>query len=512
VTELISGDSVLTEEVAGPKEILNEQDKGQTAALIKKVLKGGAILFHDPAGTGFIAMHGNGNQVLRIRSREFKSWLSNLGWKSLGKPIASSVIETTLRTVEGHAIHEGNKLELYVRAADLEGELWYDLDDGKAVKVTAAGWEVVEWVPILFYRYTHQKPQVVPIKGGSLEEIFSFIPEPQDPNERLLLLVWLATALLQGFAHPILVVKGEKGSRKTTLFKLLRRLLDPSLLETMGPQRDMKEFIQQASHNYFLPLDNLSPINRSFSDLLCRVVTGEGFSKRELFSDDDDVIYSFQRLLGMNGINLPIDKPDILDRSLIISLQPPQHYEDEQALFARFEAARPRLLGSLFDVIARTLKQRQDSPMLEGLEQYRMAGFAQFGTAAAEVLGYKKTAFVEAMEANRQLQHDEVIETSAVAHMVVQFMNSKREWHGTPTMLLKELQATADGLGLDKHTGLPKHSNWLWRKLEEVVPNLREKGIAVTHERGTTGRTIQILKTAGMSQQVDEINVDDIPY
>jgi hypothetical protein len=50
-------------------------------------------------------------------------------------------------------------------------------------------------------------------------------------------------------------------------------------------------------------------------------VTGSGFSKRELYTDDDDIIYNFKRCIGFNGINLAATKLDLLDRGLIIKLE-----------------------------------------------------------------------------------------------------------------------------------------------------------------------------------------------
>jgi hypothetical protein len=55
-------------------------------------------------------------------------------------------------------------------------------------------------------------------------------------------------------------------------------------------------------------------------------VTGSGFSKRELFTNDDDVIYNFKRCIGINGINLGATKSDLVDRGLIIEHIPiPKH-------------------------------------------------------------------------------------------------------------------------------------------------------------------------------------------
>ena len=442
-----------------------------------------------------MAPNGNGSKIIKLRSREFRIWLAHFGRKSLGKPIIASVLQTAITTLEGMAIHESEEHALYMRAASLNGALWYDLGDGRAVKIDKSGWEVSEKPPILFYRLQHQKPQVMPVKGGNFGEIFDLLPKPEDGGERLLLMAWLATSLMQGFPHPILLVHGEKGSRKTTLFKLIRRLIDPSLLETLSPQGDLREFTQQASHNYFLPLDNLSPIKKPFSNILCRTVTGEGFSKRELFSDDDDVIYSFQRMVGVNGINLVLSEPDALDRSVIINLAPPEEYEEDEPLFARFEAARPRLLGALFDIIVQAINQRERLGEIKGLESSRMAGFAKWGYAVTSALGIEAKDFIAALESNKHRQHDEVMDTSPVASVVAHFMEGFiGEWCGTPTTLFADLRRHAEGMKIDPNKKpFPQSVSWLWKRLEDVIPNLREQGIIVTRDRDNE-RLIHIAK------------------
>ena len=67
--------------------------------------------------------------------------------------------------------------------------------------------------------------------------------------------------------------------------------------------------------------DNLSELSEGCSDMLCRSVSGYGFSKRELYTNDDDVIYNIKRTIGINGINLTATKPDLLERSILIALE-----------------------------------------------------------------------------------------------------------------------------------------------------------------------------------------------
>ena len=473
--------------------------KGQAETLLKLVLETGAILFHDQFGRAFIAPKGDGRQVIGLRSKDFRTWLADLGWTELERPINPTVIQTVVTTLEGIAIHKREEIALHLRVASRGGALWYDLGGGSAVKITPKDVEIHPNPPILFRTLPHQRPQAVPVWGGKLEEIFNFLPEPAESHEKILLLAWFVTALMQGFPHPILVVHGEKGSRKTTLFKLLRKLLDPSHLETLQPNGDAREFVQQASHNYFLPLDNLSPINSSFSDVLCRVVTGEGFSKRELYSDDDDVIYSFQRLVGVNGINLVLDKPDVLDRALIIRLSRPKKYVKEKELFRSFEEARPRLVGALFKAIARTMKYSDQVDEVPGLEGYRMADFARLGCAVAKALGMEPGQFVEALKKNLQRQQQEVLDSSPVALAVISLMGdgSPDIWTGTPESLLASLRQSAESIQIDPDKKpFPQNANWLWRRLEEAVPTLRELGIEVSREKGKE-RIIRIRKIGG---------------
>ena len=68
--------------------------------------------------------------------------------------------------------------------------------------------------------------------------------------------------------------------------------------------RDINELVQQLYHNYIVYYQNLSTIKEWISDALCEVVTGTEFSKRQLFTDDEDIIYFFQRCISFNGVDL----------------------------------------------------------------------------------------------------------------------------------------------------------------------------------------------------------------
>lgn len=85
--------------------------------------------------------------------------------------------------------------------------------------------------------------------------------------------------------------------------------------------RDINELVQQLYHNYIVYYQNLSTIKEWISDALCEAVTGTEFSKRQLFTDDEDIIYFFQRCISFNGVNLVATKADLLDRKISIQLE-----------------------------------------------------------------------------------------------------------------------------------------------------------------------------------------------
>ncbi len=139
-------------------------------------------------------------------------------------------------------------------------------------------------------------------------------------KDQPLLLPALITDFLPDIPHPIKDFFGEKGSGKSLGQRVLRRLVDPSAVESLSFPGTVGELVQQLSHHYAPVYDNIDDLSPALSDLLCRAVTGEGFSKRELYTDDEDIIYSYRRVISINGINVVATRPDLLDRTILIGL------------------------------------------------------------------------------------------------------------------------------------------------------------------------------------------------
>ena len=158
-------------------------------------------------------------------------------------------------------------------------------------------------------------------KDDTILDKFIGLLNVKDDDNKLLLKCYIISLFIPSISKPILMLHGEQGSAKTTLQELIKMLVDPSIVKTLTFPRDINELVQQLSHNYIAYYDNISVIKEQISDALCRAVTGTGFSKRQLYTDDDDIIYYFLRCIGFNGINLAATKADLLDRGIIIQLE-----------------------------------------------------------------------------------------------------------------------------------------------------------------------------------------------
>ena len=261
-----------------------------------------------------------------------------------------------------------------------------------------------------------------------------------------------------------------------------------------GGVRDLAEFAQAAFQNRVLFFDNFTSLPQWLSDALCRTVTGEGYSKRTLYTDEDTTVFEYMRAIGLSGINLVASRADLLDRSIILALDPipPERRREERDFWAEFDAALPKILGGLFDALAKAMRI---APDLQLTRLPRMADFARWGAAAAVALGRRPKEFLNAYGQNIGRQNEAAIDSSPVAQAVLALMQDRAEWQGTPSELLAVLESLAQENGLDTRAkNWPKSSTWVWRRLREVQPNLLAMGIVVSEERTAGRRTITLRK------------------
>ena len=489
-------------------------DKRNQTELLTDILEDSIneiTLFNDGMD-GYIRIKiDNHYETWPIRGKIFRQWLIKKFWTVTNKAPHKDTLSGAISLAEAKANCDGIKYKLHNRFASKDGTIWYDLTNEKwqQVKITPDSWKVIDDVPVLFKRYSHQLDQVHPQIGGDIRLLLRYV-NITDADTQLLLLVFIVSCYVPDIAHVILVLHGSQGSSKSMLSKLLRRIVDPSRIDAAHLPTRMEEVVQVLAHHAFVIFDNVSYVSPEISDLLCKAVTGSGFTKRELFTNDDDIIYSFRRCIGINGINLVSTRPDLLERSLLIGLEriPPESRKTEEELLKAFEKDIPFILGSIFDTLTRAMNIHQT---IEVPSLPRMADFAKWGCAISEALGYTKEDFLRAYTKNIEQQKDTALSESPVAQAILSFVGDKDEYSATPTVFYKELtDHAAFDLKIDtRGDSWPKAPNYLTRRLNELKVNLADAGIgfntSADHER-----RIRIFRLRGNATTT--VDTDDISH
>jgi hypothetical protein len=382
-----------------------------------------------------------------------------------------------------------------IRIAEHAGHIYLDLADEhwRAVEIGPDGWRVIGCPPVRFRRPAGMLPLPVPEQGASIEALNSFL-NLSSPNDFVLIVAWLLAALRPGGPYPLLAISGEQGSAKTVLSKLLKALIDPNVAPVRALSREERELMIAANNGYLLAFDNLSGLPNWLSDALCRLASGGSFAVRQLYTDQEEVLFESTRPILLNGIEDVVSRPDLGDRAIFLTLPPiaDSQRRPESELWREFEIARPRILGALLDAAVHGL--RMGRVQLDRLP--RMADFALWA-AACETALWPAGTVARAYAANRRAAVESIIEADPLAMCVCALMIDRTIWTGSASDLLRLCagHARADISGA---TAWAKNPRALAGRLRRAQTFLRTLGIEITFSReGRTGtRMIRVSASA----------------
>lgn len=473
------------------------KNKTQAEKLINLVLNNGMEFFHDTLKVAYVAIpFATHKEIYPVDSKNFNMILSKLYYETYSKVLKKDVVEQVKSVLSAKALFDNtSSVELSTRVAKVDDNIYYSLSNPlwQAVKINSNGWSIENNPPSIFTRYAHTKSQVIPSHNGDIYKILEYVNISED--YQLLFLCWLVSCFLPNIQHPIPIFHGEKGAAKSTVCKLLKAVIDPSELEVLALPKNSDALIVNFSKHWFLPFDNVSSITQDMSDTLCRAVTGDGVQKRKLFSDNDDCIYHFQRCIAINGISIVANKPDLLDRSILVELSriSKENRKELCVIQENFKRDLPVILGGIFDVLSKAIFIE---PNIDLKELPRMADFARWGYTIGEAIGNRGEEFINQYNTNIDRQNLEVVSADIVANMMIQFLSDKREWNGTVGQLHTELIKLAESKKLNtRGNNFPQQPNVLSRRLNNLRSNLSSVGITFETNVTSKGTNIKIVNS-----------------
>ncbi|MBM4289755.1 MAG: hypothetical protein FJ135_16720 [Deltaproteobacteria bacterium] len=462
----------------------------QTQAEILLNLTAEVELFHNPNMEGFasfpvenLLVVGRHHETWPIKSTGFRRWLAREFYEAEGKPPNSEAMGGALNILEAKAHFDGPERDVYVRVAgDFGNTVYLDLGNPlwEAVAITPSEWQIVSAPPVKFRRSKGMAGLYRPERGGNIRELRPFLNVGSDADFYLIV-AWLLAALNPSGPYPILVLQGEQGAAKSTAGRVVRSLVDPGTSPLRSTPREIRDIMISATNSWVLAFDNLSGLPAWLSDVFYRLSTGGGFSTRALWTNGEEAIFDAMRPLILNGISAIATRPDLADRSIIITL--PQIAKEarrkEQEFWRAFEAVQPRIIGALLDAVSAGLRHINQV----NLESYpRMADFCAWITACEPAMPWPQGSFMKAYESNRQEAVEATLEADVVAVAVREFMEDKETWAGSASKLLEELSEIA-GEKVTKGKIWPKAANSLSNRLTRAATFLRAVGIDVLRSK-----------------------------
>jgi hypothetical protein len=477
-----------------PEEQTSKRGPTQAAILLRLVE--GVDFFHDPNGTGYATFTlGDHSETWPLRSRGFRSYLERAFYEYEGSPASAQAIQDAIGVMDGRARFEGFEHPVHVRVAgddevihlDLGGQSW------QSVVITRDGWAISPTPLVKFRRPRGMAPLPMPSEAGDLSRLQALVNVAD--RDWPLVLGWMVGALRPAGPKPVLASFGEQGSAKSTTQRIVRTMLDPATAPLRSAPRNEHELVIAAENNYVIAFDNASTIQPWLSDAFARIATGAGFAARQLYSDNEEMIFAAKRPVLINGIEEVVTRPDLLDRALIVEHPkiPATQRTTEADIWEAVTKSHPAILGGLLDALAVALRNLD---AVELNELPRMADFAEWVVAAEPSLGWEPGRFIAAYTDNRDSAHEVALESSPVAAPLREI--AEIGFEGTSSDLLALLSESVEDRVL-RLRSWPKTPKALSGELRRLAPNLRETGVSITFERTSRRRVVRVAQIEDVS-------------
>jgi hypothetical protein len=488
---------------AGPGQPDPEAGASQNQVQVLLSLAGDIMLFHaadmEPYAEIPVKQH---REVLGIKSEAFKSWLLYAYFTRTRSAPSEQALNIAIRTLGAQACHEGQERQVFIRTGT-NGECHYiDLCDAdwRVIEIKAGAWSILDQSPVAFRRVSGMLPLPEPVQGGSLDLLRGFLNFASDDDFKLMI-AWLVFSHRPNGPYPVLIIQGEQGSAKSTTSRVLRRLVDPHTTELRSEPRNTQDLMIAAINSWLVALDNLSGVRPELSDGLCRLATGGGFAARALYTNKEEAHFSAMRPILLNGIDDVAERPDLLDRAILLRLPaiPEEDRKEEAEFWGQFEAAQGAILGVLLDAYAKAV---DILPAVHVDRHPRMADFARSGEAVGRALGWGEGAFLRAYWSNIEGVTESAAEASSVATAILGLMADRETWKGTPSELLAALAEIVSEKEA-KAPGWPRNAKGLSTQLVRLAPVLRKLGIQIERPeiRTRKGRPVFLTKTAPLQTE-----------
>lgn len=435
--------------------------------------------FSDGKGERFCQIKYKGQEdVLPLQCEEFSFTYKSIYRELRGKMISKTEFDLAMEELQLDAYI--NRLDYSLESLIFNDDLatYYNLnrEDGLVVCCENGKAELCTVKDMIFFADKSQKEQVIPnlnVKPAILPKLLKRHFNLSEAD-----IMQLALYLVSAFAgtkisHNLLILNGCKGSGKSQSARMIQDIVAPSHvgLTVIGKSQD--DIAIRLNSSYMVVLDNLSSgaVKKDVSDLLAVGISGGTYVKRKLYHDTKEVIMPLHNMIVITSIEIATKAPDVLDRSLILTLPAlkPAERKSEAELMGAFKRDLPKILGACLKIYAQAVNDDREVT----IPSTRMVDSFKLMVKAGRCLNLTDEQVGELIWQNQSKVNQVTVEENSAAMCLVEFMEDKESFCDSVSNLLVCLKKVAKRRDVDKF--LISQPNALSRSLNQVKSNLEQE-------------------------------------
>lgn len=484
---------------------------------------------------GLIEINGHVESI-SLDSKRAVDWLRSKFYESTNTQLTADKVENTLSLICAQASFDSEikREKINKRIASNNNSIYYDLcsPDWKLVKITENKVEIVNHgleTPI-FERMTNQSQQITPNLDYKENPIHEFTKLVKFGNDSVFP-IHLVSMFIDHIAIPMMMIVGQEDSAKSTRCALTKRVIDPRLVPPENNDLDSQlnhfpknndDLNINLSNNYCPVFENVSKITLEQSDTLCKAITGAGYSKRELYKNNDEIILIFRRKIILNGIPVTAEQSDLARRVIYYHTDRINKIGLDQVL-EKFHEIQADLLGHIFTTLSKAISLFY-TVRKEITEIDHMTDFTIWGEAISRSLGHEPGSFVTNYHQRMISDSEKLNDDNPAAPFIEELFKHKIDDSENPDEIslsfgecYGQLSSFADTHHYDKKNDIfPKSAGKIRGWIERSKPIIYKLGYEVemtTYTRGdkynhnTTILTVR--KTKRDSEQATLIGVSN---
>lgn len=480
--------------------------KRQVAELILRELElRGEFIYHH----GLLYYFDKTTSQLVVVSSKNNNWASIIS--AFGIYSSEQIYGFLNDTISAEMIYKGRAKRKPIHTSSFfdpeRYALYLDLGGGQILEVTEDKKRLVPQGEMIFYTSSMRNLEIIDADKDYFWEMLGNYTI-KDENHRKMLYSWVIATLFTSLfeTKPILIIESVAGSGKTSLAKLIGRILVGPEFDVTSLSDSVDSFMAVVSRNPIVVFDNAEKISKEVLDYIAMASTGATFQKRRLYHEFEIVSAPSRAWMIFTMMNNTLRRKDIIERSIIIQMERISSFKPARSLYDSMTLKLAR--GSIINVcqqVIKVLRTKGFESDKEAIRKIRMADFAVFLDVVCEVKGWDseelakwwlKSTAVEALQDN--LYNMAFLQAIDNLKAWGQMLTAKQVLDEMKSLPFKSKESGGMEVShKDRERLQSMRPKGFWRWLEQQKDNFSQLGYVITiYTHGTwRHKTFSIIKT-----------------